>query len=163
MIKWPRALEGNPNIGNLDILFNADLRPLYAGSSLRVAHISVTPAFESALVFLNGIRQLDRGLEHIADKLSAEKKGIDALNAKLELTPAPRVSRLLMMSEGGSERFYRQCERLLMEHSGRLLGIRVDVVSTELIEKLYGVDALARVIMISHRDAVSRALLSLIE
>lgn len=159
-LKWPRAIEADPSLEQLETLFNKNQAILWNEGSVKVAKVALTPEFEKALMSMNGLKQLERGLENIEGILSSEKKGIDAQVTKQGMAPANRMSRLLVIANGGSERFYRGCERLLIDHSDRLLGVRVDVSSA--IERLYGPDALAKALLISHRDAVTRALWALI-
>src|SRR5436190_10881364 len=76
-----------------------------------LAPVEFNQGFEKTLIELNGRQQLERGLEHIAMILAAEKKGLDELNAKQGTAPTHRISRLLITVNRGSERSYRVCER----------------------------------------------------
>lgn len=161
-LKWPRSLEGKAPIAELDKVFAENCRPLWKEGSFRVAHPKIGPTFKQLMPQLLGRKQVDRGFEKIASLLASEKKGLEALQKKQNNGPAYRVSRLLVIGNSGSERFNRHCEKLLIEHSDRVLGLCLDQASTELMEKLYGEDALTKVLLISHKDAVAQALLALV-
>jgi hypothetical protein len=161
-LKWPRSMETDPRLDALATLLSKDCFPLWERGSLAVPHLPVTEELEKTLLTLQGRRQLERGLEQITSMLAAEKKGLDALNAKQGSSGAGRISRLLLIADGGSERFYRDCEKLFFEHSDRLAGLRLVTSKSPLIEKLYGTDAMAKVLLISHRDAVAAALWALL-
>lgn len=161
-LKWPRSLDGKPEIAELEKVFAEGCRPLWKEGTFRVAHPKIGKAFKDLMPFLLARKQLDRGLETISSLLASEKKGQDALLKKQNGTPAYRVSRLLVIGDSGSERFNRQCEKLLVEHSDRVLGICLDKSSSEIMGSLFGEDALAKVLLVSHKDAVAQALLALL-
>lgn len=161
--KWPKPIELDPRRQQLEALLAQDQRVLWDGGELRVAHLSLNPELEKTLIFLHQIHQLERGLENIERVLTKEKKGLSMLHERQGGPPAPRISRLLIIADGGSERFYRNCERVLKEHKERLLGVRLSLAASPLLmEELFGQDALAKLLLISHRDAVTRALWSLL-
>ena len=71
------------------------------------------------------------------------------------------MSRLLILSDDGAERFYRHVESLLRRHGPRLLAIRLDSSAEELGSAVFRPGALARLLLVTHKDAVAKALLSL--
>ena len=168
--KWPRAIEDDPRKSALEALLQSDCRPLWQNGKLRVSHVGIRSSFKAMLLTLNGRQQVDRGLEQISAILKNEAKGLEAARQMQKGAKSFRISRLLLMADDGSERFYRNCERLLMEHSDRLIGLRIeagaqsagDAAGPRLIDKLYGSDATAKALLLSHRDAVSQALWALL-
>lgn len=161
-LKWPRSLDGKAQVVELEKIFAQNCRPLWKEGTFRVAHPKIAQAFKEVMPQLLGRKQVDRGFENISGLLACEKKGLEALQKKQNNSPAYRVSRLLVIGNSGSERFNRHCEKLLIEHSDRVLGLCLDQESSELMEKLYGEDSLAKVLLISHKDAVAQALLALV-
>lgn len=138
-------------------------RTLWTGGDVTVAHVSATPTLSQLLATLQGRGQVERGLENIAKILASEQHGQQALNAKQGTDPAFRISRILLMADSGSERFNRDCEKLLRQHAERLLGLRLDDSGTEVFENLFGTEATAKAILISHKDAVAQTLLALVD
>lgn len=155
-------MESDPRLAQLEAQLAHNQQLLWAGGAIKVSQVPVTSEFEKILLSLQGLQQLERGLENIEKILESEKKGLEALNKKQGKQTVYRVSRLLIITEGGSERFNRNCERLLRDHADRLLGLRIDLSDAQLIERLYGSDALTKALLVSHRDAVTRVLWSML-
>jgi hypothetical protein len=155
-------MELDPRISQIETLVQSNRHPLWNAGSFEVATVPITARLEETLESLQHLRQLERGLEGIGDILAGEKKGLDAQLQKSGSSPANRISRLLLIGDDGSERFNRGCERILKDHADRVLGLRFNTSQSTLMSKLYGEGALAKVLLIKHREAVSRVLWSLL-
>lgn len=160
-LKLPRSLETDPGREKIEEALARDLKPLWERGALQVPHVPFGAAFEDALVAALGEEQLQRGLEHIERVLAAEEKGLAAVREKKGTATAYRVSRLLVIPDGGVERFYRSCESILLRYGDRVLGLRVDVSCARLAQNLFGADKLVKVLLISDREAATKVLLAL--
>jgi hypothetical protein len=88
---------------------------------------------------------------------------LDALVAKAPDAPkAPRVSRLLLMSNDGSKRFCRDCASLLTQYDQRVIGCRLDITGDEFGSAVFGYPKLVRALLFVDKKAVARALLALV-
>jgi hypothetical protein len=67
----------------------------------------------------------------------------------------------LLLSNDGSERFYRQVERLVASQGMRLLPIRLDADSTRFADVLNETSGVVRALLIGHKERVTRVLLAL--
>jgi hypothetical protein len=101
-----------------------------------------------------------RGLETATKRLANENRGIGLADKKSGVTRGVRVSRLLVMSDDGAERFYRQVESLLRRHGPRLLALCLDVDAETLGTMIFGPGSRARLLMLDHKEAVSAFLLA---
>jgi len=162
-LKWPRSLEGHPRLGELEAKLEAAREPLWERGEIEVARIGATPALRDLIASLQGRNQIERGLENIAAILASEKKGQGALHAKQGTSPAFRVSRILLINDQGSERFYRDCERLLRDHAERVLGLRLDESGAALFGEVFGEAATVKAVLVSHKEAVAQTLLALLD
>ncbi len=163
-LKLTRAVEADSRCAPIQTLLKGDCRPLWERSTLSVPHIPFLPAMEICLRSLLARKQAERGLEHIDHLLANEQKGLSALREKQGAQPSHRVSRLLILANDGSERFYRDCERTLLRNSDRLLVLRLDEPSTRLAEVLLGSgDKPLKALLVSDRDAVSAVLFALLD
>ena len=163
-LKLTRAIEADPRHKAVETLLKKDCKPLWEKSTLKVAHILPFPSLESSLKALINRKQLERGLEHISLFLDREQKGLAATQSKKGTQPSLRVSRLFIVASDGSERFYRDCEKILLRHSDRVLLIRIGLTSNDLAQALLGAtDKSLKALLISDRDAVTQILLSLVE
>jgi len=159
MLKLPRQLEIDPRRESVEAALARDVRPLWEKGSLGVSHFEYLPSLEKALRASMGARQLERGLEHIEKLLGNEEHGLAAAREKQGAPLANRVSRLLVLADGGSERFYRSCEAVLRRHADRVLGLRITVASETLSQSLFGSsDELVKALLVSDRDAVTNVL-----
>src|SRR5690606_14229424 len=73
-----------------------------------------------------------------------------------------RISRLLLFTNDGSERFYRNVEGLLRRHGPRLYAIRLEIDEHELGELLYGPERVTRLVLREHKNAVGAFLLAVV-
>lgn len=161
-LKLPRQLEADPRREALEKLLAQDQRPLWERGRITVAHVAFSETLEKALKKALHDHQIERGLENIEKILNAQKKGLEALRERDGAAPANRISRLLVIPDDCPERFYRNCEAVLFNHGDRVLGLRVDVPFETLADKLFGTDALVKVLMVSERDSVVNVLASLV-
>lgn len=162
MLKLPKLLETDPRSSQIVNNLTKDSKPLWIDGRLRVPTIDLTESLEKALSLSRRAGKLKGGLENIETHLRREKQGLDALKNRTN-QESGRISRLLLMTSDGSERFYRNCESLLSIHSDRLTGIRLNVHSQLLGEKFFGKNAQVKALLVSHKDFVIRALESLAE
>lgn len=127
-----------------------------------VAHLDLDEALERALNEVQNQHQLLRGLEQAEASLKSEQKGLDVRARRSGNPPAKRTSRLLILGEDGTERFYRQAEALLVRYEDRLMGMVVRSPAGQLARRLYGEGALVKAVLVSDREGVVRLLASLL-
>jgi hypothetical protein len=134
---------------------------LWAGAELRVAQAELAPALEAALKSAFSAGRIVRGLESAERVLAAEEHGLKHVDRKTGVERGRRISRLVLLADDGSERFYREVEALLRRHAPRVLALRLSADERALGELLFGPDQVARLLMVEHKDAVSAVLLAL--
>lgn len=162
-LKLPRKLVAHPQHDALEKLLTQDRRPLWENGTIQVVNVEFTPALEDILLKAQQFRQLVHGLERIDQILSSEQKGLLALHEKQGTAPVNRVSRVLLISNDGAERFYRACESTLLHHGDRVLGLYVNADSARMGHKLFGPARSVKALLVSDREAVTHVLLSLLE
>jgi hypothetical protein len=161
MLKLPKLLETDPRAAKIEAGLIKNLGPVWSEGRLKVPTLELTPELEKALSLSRRAGQLRGGLENIESCLRREQQGLDALKQRKLGQDGGRISRLLLMSSDGSERFYRHCESLLANYSDRLAGVRLNTNSQLLGHKFFGKDAQVKALLVSHKDFVIRALESL--
>jgi hypothetical protein len=102
-----------------------------------------------------------RGLERIETALARQARGLAIADARSATERGSRVSRLVLLSNDGTERFYRQAERLLCTEGQRLLAIRVDADASQLAGVVPEASGVVRALMLEHKDSVVSVLLAL--
>ena len=134
---------------------------LWPGGQQQVPQIELSPALETALKSAFSAGRIVRGLEAADRALVAEERGLRLVDQKTGVERGRRVSRLLVVTDDGAERFYRNVESLLRLHAPRVLGLRLSANERVLGELLFGPDQVARLLLVEHKDAVSEVLLAL--
>lgn len=161
MLKLPKLLEADARAEAIRARLAFNLKPLWSEGRLKVPTLELNPALEKVLSLSRRAGQLKGGLENIESCLRREQMGLNALKDRQLARDSGRMSRILLMSSDGSERFYRHCESLLTTHADRLTGVRLNIASQSLGQKFFGKEAQVKVVLITHKDFVIRALESL--
>jgi hypothetical protein len=100
------------------------------------------------------------GLERAEKALNREVRGLAMADAKSATERGSRVSRLLLVSNDGTERFYRQVERLVSTQGARLLAVVLDADSSLLAGVVPQALGVVRAVLIEHKECVARVLLA---
>ena len=164
-LRLPTQVEADPRGEALRAGLLANRRLLWSSGSTRVPVAQLTPELARSLRSAFSAGRLTRGLERASDALAAEAKGLRLVDERAAKQGGPtrgeRVSRLLLLSNDGAERFYRHVESLLRRTGPRALALQLDVSASELGAAALGGDASVRLLLVSHREAVANTLLSL--
>jgi hypothetical protein len=157
----PRQLEAD---GTAEIIRQALLTRtarLWTGGDLYVPLIPASEGLQKVLRtgrFNNHIRY---GLEATSAKLESEKKGIANVRQRHGVDGVlygDRISRLLLISNDGAERFYRHIEHILRLHAPRVLGCLLDIDSNGLGTMATCKERRIKLVMVEHKDLVSDVL-----
>lgn len=161
-MRLPRELEADGTAGDICQVLMARTVQLSSDGDLSIPMITVGDPLKKVLLRANLNSQVRCGLEAISHKLAREKRGIDHLREGRGLPSGERVSRLLLISNDGAQRFYRHIENLLQLHSPRLLGCMLDMDGSALGSLITGKERQIKVIMAEHKGVVSEILRTLL-
>ena len=160
-LRLPKLVEADPDAAQLEIDLAACSRPLWAGGELSVPRAELGSELRAALRSAYSAGRIVRGLEGAERVLAGEARGLSRVDRKTGVERGGRVSRLLVLADDGSERFYRDVESLLRLHTPRVLAMRLSADEHDLGELLFGPNRVARLLLVEHKDAVSATLLAL--
>lgn len=160
-LRLPKALENTEHGPGLHAALRESTSKLWPGGSLLVPTGVWTPALADVLSDAQRQGLLVRGLELVERTLEREARGLSMVDAKSTTERGSRVSRLVLLSGDGTERFYRQVERLVGAQGPRVLAIRLDADSTVFAATVPDASGVVRALLIEHKDFVARALLAL--
>ena len=135
---------------------------LWPGGNIDVPLITMDDSLKKVLQTARYKGQVRCGFEAISDKLASERKGIANVREHTGAPYGDRISRLLLFSNDGAERFYRHIEHLLQMHAPRLLGCRLDIDSDTLGHLITGKDSRIKIVMAEHKEVVSKILRTLV-
>jgi hypothetical protein len=117
-----------------------------------------TRAVKGALFEARRARWLRRGLEEAGKVLAAQQQGLAQSPAARVASGQRRISRLLVVSNDGSPRFYRDVEKLCHQHAVRLEALVLDCDEVALGESIFGSGRTARAVLLDHKEAVMNLL-----
>jgi hypothetical protein len=156
----PRAVEADARAAAVHAALAAGAVLLWQRGTLIAARLSLAPALARALGTARAQRRLVVGLDAAASALAAERAGLDAL-VRRGTPVGGRVSRLLLVADDGTERFYRQVERVALAHAPRVLVVRCAADAVALGTAVLGRPRTVKAVLAAHRDAVAALLLAL--
>ena len=161
-MRFPRQLEAE---GSAEIIrgeLMARTSRLWAGGEIVVPVITLSEPMKTALKQARSQGRIRFGFEPILQQLAGEKKGIANVREQTDVPYGDRISRLLLFSNDGAERFYRHIEQILLLHAPRLLGCLLDIDGAALGELFTGRGSVIKIIMAEHKDVVSDVLRALV-
>lgn len=161
-VRFPRQLEEDETAEAIRGTLMARTAKLWSGGVLDVALIAVDEPLIKALRMARLRRRVQYGFETVFDRLAGESRGIEQVRKRGGAPYGDRVSRLLLFSNDGAERFYRHIESLLQAHEPRLLGCLLDIDSLALGSALTGKESRIKLVMAEHKDAVSDILRTMV-
>ena len=158
----PKKLEASEEGKKVLVILNSHLKPVKSGNDFIVPSFQASQSIMNALHYARRTGRLIRGFEDAEKKLEAERTGIAEADKKTGIHRNGRVSRVAIVANDGSERFYRQTKKLVKQNRPRVLTIHLDTTSFELGEMLFGKGKRALFLLINHKDAVINFLTALI-
>lgn len=157
----PRELEGDPVCEVIRDRLAAGGRRLWRGGQAVLPVFPLGPVLAERLADEHRAGRLVLGLEGAAAALATEAHGLAALARRSGQAPAVRVSRLLLLSSDGAERFYRQVERIAAAHLPRLLVVLLEADAAALGRATTGRDAAVKAVLVRHKQGVALVLRAL--
>ena len=161
-MSFPRQLEADGSAEIIRAELMVHTAKLWAGSKIDVPVITLSEPLKIALKRARLQRRIRYGFEPIFEKLASEKRGITNVRKRSDAPYGDRISRLLLFSNDGAERFYRHIEQLLEAHAPRLLCCRLNIDGNTLGSLLTGKEGVIKIIMAEHKDVVSDILRALV-
>jgi ribosomal protein L7Ae-like RNA K-turn-binding protein len=161
--RLPKKLAGTEEGRKIFTVLNSHLVSLLPGGDYLIPSFPMSQTIIDTLNSARRTGRLIRGLEEAEKKLAAERKGITGADLKTSSVRNERISRLVVIADDGSERFYRQTKKLVEQNNPRVLAMHLDATSFELGERIFGPGKRALFLLINHKDAVINFLTSLVK
>jgi hypothetical protein len=160
-LRLPKLVESSPTGNEILEKLKKTAKKMWENGILEVPVCPFSDAIKAVLVEAHQNNRIGRGFETADRNLSKEAKGLKLADSKSETKRGERVSRLIILSNDGAERFYRKIESLLIKHSPRVLAIIVDADSSQLGGAIYGPEKLTKLILVEHKEVVAQVLLAI--
>jgi hypothetical protein len=162
MLKLPKNIASHPNVKAIEALFRTNSRLLRPDGEMRVPVWVFNDTLRLALKGTYDGKHLIQGLESIGEHLDMELKGLKALKKLPGQTQNERLSRLVILSNDGSERFYHNAESILNRHASRAMAVIVNATAEELGDAFTKKANPAKALLIDERKALETFLAALV-
>ncbi len=130
------------------------LREAVAAGQPALPRYPLTPVTQETLFEVRRAGRVVRGLEDAESALVKEEAGLSRAVATRTQSGRPRISRLLIVSADGSERFYRQVDQLKQRFAHRLEALLLEGDEFDLGGAVFGGGKRARAVLLVQKDAV---------
>jgi hypothetical protein len=162
-MRFPRQLEADDSAEMIRRALMAHTTRLWPGSTMDIPVIALSEPLKTALRKARRQGRIRLGSDPIFEKLTSEKIGIANVRSLTDAPYGDRLSRLLLFSNDGSERFYRRIEQALKAHAPRLIGCLVNIDGGALGHLMTGKEGVIKIVMAEHKDVVSAILRALVD
>jgi hypothetical protein len=160
-MRLPKSMDGDPRLPAVEAWLASATEPLWPGGTILVPTARLDDALVAVLSRAVDDGRATRGLEAAAKRLDSEARGLDHADRGAGTQRGARISRLLLVASDGAERFYRHTESLLARHADRVLAVRLDADAATLGARVFGADAVAKLVLFDHKMAVAAALFAI--
>ena len=158
MLKLPRLLETETENQLLFHAMQKSFQVFSPDGTVKVPYVELSENLIQALAFARRCGTLRGGLESIETLLQTEEAGLASLRSRQKSKDPNRISRVLIFSNDGSERFYRHCEAVLLKYGSRVFGIKINADSNLLGKSFFGKEKAVKAMLVSRKDAVIKVL-----
>lgn len=157
-MKLPKQLVKEEIEDKVIVALGKNSIALYEGSDMQIPLLKLTPELRQQIFYAKSLDEMILGYETIVKELANELKGLLNVNNQSD-----RVSRLVIVTNDGSTRFYREFEFLLKKHGGRVLICRLDIDSAVMGYLLGLGEKQVKAIMLNRKNSVANILKSLLK
>ena len=152
-MKLPKQLEKDGVLRDVEAALAKERFEICNKSKWWIPSIELNPELRKNIFYAKSLGELIIGYEAIDRFLAGERKGLHNVDNQSD-----RISRLLIVSNDGSSRFYREFQFLLQKESGRVLILRLNVDSLMLAEILGLKERAIKAVLVNRKTSVVNVL-----
>jgi hypothetical protein len=130
---------------------------LCGGSEISIPVLHLTPELRKQIFCAKSLGEVTFGYEAIEKALANELRGLQKVDSQSD-----RVSRLLVVTNDGSPRFYRELQFLHKKQGGRVMICRLDCDSVSMGNILGLKDRQVKAVLLNRKTSVVNVLKSLL-
>ena len=156
-MKLPAELEKESVDAAVRAVLERDTFQLYPESATSIPVLKFSDALRTNLFYAKSLGDIVLGYEVIEKALSNELHGLRKVAC-----PTDRVSRLLLVTNDGAPRFYRELEFLQRKQGTRVLICRLDIDSAKMAEVLGCAGRVVKAVLLNRKRSVVNVLKSLL-
>ena len=153
----PKQLEAEGVASDVRAALQAESVELYCASAIYIPVLKLTPQLRTNIFHAKSVGELIVGYEAIAKALANELRGLQKIDSL-----GDRVSRLLLVTNDGSQRFYGEIAFLQKRQGARVLICRLDVDSLLMGNVLGFKDQVVKAVLLNKKKGVIHVLKGLL-
>ncbi len=154
-MKLPKQLDKENIDSDVRAVLEQEKIEICNGSDIHISVLKLNPELRKQVFYAKSRDELIIGYQDIEKVLKNEQHGLQKANIQSD-----RVSRLLIVTNDGSPRFYRQLEFLHHKQGGRVLICRLDVDSSAMGSILELKDKQVKAVLLNRKESVVNVLKS---
>ncbi len=159
-MKLPRQLESDGVEADVRAALGKEMIGLCSDSEMRIPVLAANTELRKHIFYAKSIGELIIGLEAIEKALTNELRGLQKVCATQ--AQGERVARLLIVTNDGSSRFYRELTFLQGKQGARLMICRLDVDSAMMGDILCLKNKHVKAVLLNRKRSVVNVLKSLL-
>ena len=156
-MKLPKQLEKEGVASGVRAALKEERIELYKASNIYIPVLKLTRKLRTNIFHAKSLGELVIGYAAIAKALANELRGLQKIDSLSD-----RVSRLLLVTNDGSPRFYREFAFLQKRQGPRILICRLDVDSVLMADILGLKDQVVKAVLLNKKKSVVNVLKSLL-
>ena len=156
-MKLPAELEEQSVEAAVRAVLEKETTQLYTDSTTCIPVLKLTDALRTNLFHAKSVGDVRVGYEDIEKALSNELHGLRKIGSQSD-----RVSRMLIVTNDGSPRFYRELEFLQRKHGARVLICKLDIDSALMADMLGYTGHVVKAVLLNRKRSVVNVLKSLL-
>lgn len=146
-MRLPKVIRDHKKHDEIRCLITENSAKLWQGGEVLVPTISFSSGLNSGLQLARGLKAITLGMDSIKKYFSS----------RLQDAEGDSWLYLLVITNGGSERFYRQVESLIRKNSS-ILCLKVDIEPIDLGQKLFKKDKAIKSLLVNDPQAMAKVL-----
>ncbi len=156
-MELPKQLKKERVESDVRAVLEKERIELCSDSKINIPLLKLNPELRKHVFYAKCLDELIIGYEGIEKALANELHGLQKVNNQSD-----RVSRLLIVTNDGSPRFYRELEFLHKKHGTRVMICRLDIGSV-LMGNILGLkDKQVKAVLLNRKNSVVNVLKSLL-
>ncbi|MGM0599710.1 MAG: hypothetical protein ACQETH_07795 [Candidatus Rifleibacteriota bacterium] len=161
-IRFPKAVEKSDKFEKIKHYIGENQKKLWQKAQTRAVFVPASEKLINLFQLEHKRGRLIRGYELVERTLLAQLEGTKSVDARTGVKRGRRLSRLIVVSNDGSERYYRKIDKLAVQFESIVLLFRIDIDSASLGEMFFGPGKIAKVFMLDHKESMANALEALV-
>lgn len=161
-IRFPKAVEKSDKFEKIKCYVQENRKKLWQEARTKAVFVPAEEKLIKLFQLEHKRGRMIRGFEMVERNLFAQLEGTKSVDAKTGVKRGKRLSRLIVVSNDGSERYYRKVDKMAQQFESIVLVMRINLDSTSLGEMFFGSGKIVKLFMFDQKESMTNALEALV-